>query len=500
MSIYDKYYPLGLGTARFPISNPNDETGIEESVKLVLCALEHGVNYIDTSYIYSAGMAQTVLRHAFAQTNRSYGVTLKVQYGQDKTADDAFKRVELQLGMMGIERAAFFVVWTIMSYDEFEKITQKGGIYDGALKLKDEGIVDHICFSTHAAPADIVRIIESDAFEGVTISYSPINSTSMQPVLNAALKHNIGVVVMNPLGGGLIPQNSNYFSFLRNESDKSTVHAALRYEAAQPAINIILSGCASQEQLKDSLRAFSDENTEPDYKRVERVNVKLKSALPAFCTGCRYCADNCPKSIQIPEFMQSYNMLQFEPSRLYNHEDPELLKNIHLFRRLVFDFGILPENSENPCVRCGQCEMKCTQKLSICDALDDIYSRIELTGCSKDAKKARLSEIFDGKNYNKVGFYPSGGYSNAVLNFYREFFGEPEFEILMFNSSPHLRGSMVGEYIIHSPYEIAELVPDAILVTSYQHGAAIFDSIKQYSDYGIDLLNLHKTNDVPWVW
>ncbi|GHV53616.1 hypothetical protein FACS1894216_11960 [Synergistales bacterium] len=500
MSIYANYFPLGLGTCRFPISASDDEEGVEKSVEIVLRALESGVNYIDTSYTYSAGMAQTVLRSAFTRTVKPYGVTVKSQYGQDKTSDDARTRVEYQLEKMGVDRAAFFVSWSIMSYEEFEKITQKGGIYDGAVKLKDEGIIDHICFSAHAAPSDIVRVIESGAFEGVTISYSPINSAGMRPVLDAAIKHGVGVAVMNPLGGGLIPQNSDYFSFLRNERDKSAVHAALRYAAAQPAINIVLSGCASIEQLEDSLSAIRGENAEPDEERAARVNSRLKSAMPSFCTGCRYCADSCPKNIPIPEFMQSYNMLRFEPSSLYNRNEPELLKNVHLLRKLVFDFQLLPENAMNPCIRCGQCERKCTQKLSVCDALDDIYNRIKLTGCSKEAMKARLEEILDGKAYKKIGLYPSGKPSNMFIELHREFFGEPRFEALCFDSNPLLTGTISSGLAVHAPSDIAELAPDAIIITSYTHTEAIYNALAKYHEQGVEIIKLYGENDVPWAW
>ena len=66
-------------------------------MELVIYALDCGVNYIDTSYTYSAGMAQTVLREAFAHSRKPFGVTVKIMRNMDKTADDARRRVELQL-------------------------------------------------------------------------------------------------------------------------------------------------------------------------------------------------------------------------------------------------------------------------------------------------------------------------------------------------------------------------------------------------------------------
>ena len=203
MTIYDSFFPLGLGTNRFIIKGSDDLEGIEKSVELVTAALNAGVQYVDVAHNYSRGMAQTICKQAFSKKLKfAPKVTVKSSYPTDKNSDGALRRVDSTLENLGLEKAFCFVCWSIFSYDEFLEITKKGGVYDGALKAKDQGLVEHICFSTHAAPADIIKILESKAFEGVTISFSVLNSSAMNQVLDCAERNNIGVVVMNPLGGG----------------------------------------------------------------------------------------------------------------------------------------------------------------------------------------------------------------------------------------------------------------------------------------------------------
>ena len=211
MSVFSGFFPLGLGTSRLPVSGPNDAEGLEQSVEIVLRALELGVNYVDVGHNYSAGMAPRVLKEAFRRTKRPFSTMVKVQYGEDRRADDALRRAELHLTAMGLERARFFTCWSIWSWEDFQRIMEPGGIYEGAVKLKAEGVVEHICASLHAPPADMIRMIESGAFEGVTVSYSLLNAAQMRPVLDAAKARNVGVAVMNPLGGGLIAQNRAFF-------------------------------------------------------------------------------------------------------------------------------------------------------------------------------------------------------------------------------------------------------------------------------------------------
>jgi predicted aldo/keto reductase-like oxidoreductase len=497
MGIFDGYFPLGLGTSRFPILGPDDTAGIEKSVDLVCHALDCGVNYIDTSYNYSAGMAQTVLKRAFARTQKQAGVTVKVMYDMDKTADDARRRAELQLNAMGVEKAAFFTCWTMMSYSEFKSIAQKGGIYDGALKLKNEGIVEHICFSTHAPPDDTIKIIESGAFEGMTISFSMLNaSPQVLQVLDAALKRNVDVAVMNPLGGGIIAQNPGFFAFARADNEESVVSAAMRFVKAHPSVKIVLSGVSSKSEFDENMIAFSGRNPEANGARFERV-MRQVGELRDFCAGCKYC-DGCPQDIPVSWLMQKRNTLLFGVSESYNRRDPKLVENLGIFRSHTGEW--IPDTPDNPCVRCGQCEARCTQKLKIIDAIDDTFDRAEKVGFSLDARKTRLSELLADKKYKKVGLYPNGGFANTIIELYNRFFGKPAFEWLQFNSDPKMWGQVSGGLPVYSPDRIQEIRPDIIIVCTYKYDSEIYENLRHHENNCVKIVKLHRENDVPWVF
>ncbi len=500
MSIFGKHFPLGLGTSRLPVSGPGDTEGIEKSIKLVHNALELGISYIDVGYNYSAGMAPLVLKEAFQNTVRPFSVTAKVMYGQDKTADDARRRIEQHLKTMGLEKVQYFTCWSIWNYDIFENIMKKGGIYEGALKLKDEGLVEHICCSLHASPEEIQKIVERKVFEGITISYSMLNAVNMRPVLDTAYANDIGVAIMNPLGGGVIARNQDYFSFACGANDDGhTVHAALRFVKAHLAVDIVLGGVNSIEELKDSLSVFSSPDPEPEKERLERVMGSI-SGLTGFCTGCKYC-EGCPQGIPTAAIMQARNTFLFEPPAIYNRKEPEeLLYNIHMFRSLFHEEGWLPETSENPCLECKKCEKQCTQKLEIIDAVADTYRRAGESYFTMEAHKERLKDLLYQKGYQKVGLYPNGGFSNLILRMYKEFFGEAEFEWLQFNSNPKMWGQIIDKRVVHSPSEIPELRPDLILICSYSYDNEIFESLRQYEKYGVRLEKLHREGEVPWVF
>lgn len=500
MSVFSSHFPLGLGTTRLPISGQYDKMGFEKSVDLVREAIEAGVDYIDVGYNYAAGMALPILREAFLQTSRPFAVTAKVMYGQDRTSDDARKKVDLYLNQMSLEKISYFTCWCIWSYADFEKVMGRGGLYEGALQLKQEGVVDHICGSLHCPPEDMIRIIESGVFEGITLSCSLLSAAMVHPVLDAAQKKGVGVAVMNPLGGGIIAQNPNYFSFACGEADQgNTVHAALRFAAAHPAVDIVLGGVNSQKELRDSLAVFSSPDPELPASRMKRV-LHQSSQQKGFCTGCQYC-EGCPKGIPTAAIMQARNALLFDPVADYNRQSPqELLYNIQIFRKLFFDSGWLPASGENPCIQCGHCERSCTQKLSIMDGVADIYRRADCSGYTEAAHQDRLKELLHGKKYRRVGLYPSGGFSSKVIEIYQKMYSNPEFEWFLFNSDIKIWGQQVDGYVVHAPADIPELNLDTILVCTYKYDKEIIDSLRPYEKLGIRIARLHTDEAVPWIF
>ena len=151
---------------------------------------------------------------------------------------------------------------------------------------------------------------------------------------------------------------------------------------SHPAVKVVVAGPSSVKELEEDVEAFTKDDAETGEERRKRVSISL-SALGDFCTGCCYC-EPCPKGIPIPLLMQSRNALLFEPPEGYRCTDTEVLKNIQVFKRLNFELSYLPETEDNPCVRCGECERRCTQRLPVMDCVSDMYERMRRSRYSKN--------------------------------------------------------------------------------------------------------------------
>jgi predicted aldo/keto reductase-like oxidoreductase len=488
---------LGVGTTRFPAKT---EADMEAAVRLILKAVEMGVNYIDTSHNYLGGKAEEIVGAALRRTDKEVCVTVKSNYANDRTAEECYDRIRASLSHIGIQKAAFFVIWSVFSYADFLKMTKPGSFYGGALRAKKEGIIEHICASLHCPVNDMIKIIESDLVEGITITYSPLNQRLMRTVLRRAAELNVGIVTMNTLGGGLIPQNPQYFSFLRQNGDRTVSQAALSFCYAHNEITTMLSGMASMDELKDNLDAVMRkiDSTEAE-KRIEAVDGAF-NGLKGYCTGCGYCTAGreCPAGIDTAAFMYSYNGLFFSggvPD--FRRSDERLLENIKICYRLKMSFNIMPDSSENPCLKCGKCEEKCTQKIPIIERLDEMYARFGESGYNKKHIINKITEAFD-KNYSTIALWPASIYTSFILGYVHEILPDLKARIFIFDKNEKLWGTHNHGIEVKNPAQIHQIKPDVIVITNYNYEADIYESIKHYEEDGIKIVKLHDKNDLPW--
>lgn len=352
---------IGFGGMRF---GKDDDYAAE----VVRHANARGINYFDTAPFYCDDRSEGIFGKAFKNMPGDFYVSTKSMIRKERTADEVRGRIELSLERLGVEKINFFHMWCIMDLEQYRNIMAPGGPYEGAMKAKAEGLVDHVVFSTHCTGKDIRTIIEDDVFEGVLLGYNVINHPFRQEGVKAALEHNVGVVTMNPLGGGLIPRYQDHFSFIRQEEEETTVQAALRFNASQPGITVVLSGMGSMEEVDENVEAVSRPLVVSNAKRQE-IESRLTEKLNTLCTNCQYCREKkCPSEIKMNHFMEAYNML------LLMGDEQEVLRQLDYYRQN----GDLKADDALPgeCIACGVCEALCTQKLPIIQRLDEVQKII----------------------------------------------------------------------------------------------------------------------------
>ncbi len=491
----EELYPIGLGTARFPFNSPETYSeDFENAVDLVLYALERGINYIDVGEGYSNGQAMAVLKEAFRRTSKDYHTTIKINcYNEKFTAEDYYKKALDILDKLGVEKTTYFLLWTLIDSKQFHHAIEKDSLYEAALRLKREGKIDHIGTSVHMKYDEIKEVIESGLFEFVLVSYHLLNFIDMQPVLDCALEHNVDILVMNPLYGGLIPQSEELFKYAKTEDDKTVTQAAIRAVLAHPAVKCVLAGASNKEQLDGYLSAVTETFSEDERnKRLQWLRKNIHDS-GTFCSYCRYCID-CPKKIRVPELMNASNIFSLQKGKIEGAA-------VKAFFRLLHEkFNVDFESGENPCVKCGRCEKRCTQHLNIINTIQGIYDLVAETQYDMASRKRRFEELLGNGQYKRVGFWPASLGTKKILDIYRKVCGEPRFEVYLFDTNTEFRGKERMGYIVRGKEDIIPLNVDCILITSYNYRKNIHEQLLDIQEKGVEVKELYREGDMDWWW
>lgn len=230
-------------------------------------------------------------------------------------------------------------------------------IYGFFEDAKREGLIRNIVFSSHMQGDDIETVVASGKFKGMLIGYNALNYRFRQSGIEAAYQNGMGVVVMNPLGGGMIPANPEAFAYLAEGTDLTVPQAALRFVASHREITVTLAGCTTKEHIDDAVKAVEGLEEKPAQEIVKEYEGRGVT-LNDLCTGCSYCK-GCPNEIPIPKYMDAYNhmILTGEKSSIQD--------------RMSNHWGITKEKAAE-CIACGKCEDQCTQHLPIIERLREI--------------------------------------------------------------------------------------------------------------------------------
>jgi predicted aldo/keto reductase-like oxidoreductase len=364
-----KVGPVSIGAMRLPA----DEG---QAVSLLRQAVDGGMVYIDTSRGYADSEIKVgkALKDGYREkvilSTKCSPWILKVEPGDDHSADCTYKRIVESMQRLDVEALDFYQIWNIDSPERYEQATGKGGMLDGIRRAMDEGLVRHTGFTTHDTPQNVSRYIdEVDWCEAILFTYNMLDRQYGE-VITKAHEKGIATIVMNPIGGGMLAEDSPVVKTAVRKAVGSNdiTEVAHRYLAGNENVDTILCGISKPSDITSTLANYARGPLTPDeIAAIERAMNDLTSKNMGFCTVCKYCLP-CPKDIDIPAMMNvSYlaNLLQV-PRKA----------------RDKYNWAINQNNSErsaapSACVECGRCELKCTQRLHIIRELKRVSEQFE---------------------------------------------------------------------------------------------------------------------------
>ncbi len=393
----DKVSLLGYGCMRWPrVKNPEKGENVcdQEAVnELVDYAIEHGVNYFDTSPAYMQGWSERTMGEALKRHPRDsfYIATKMSNFNKASWSFESSKQIyENSLKYLQVDYIDYMLLH-VVGNNTMPRFVDNG-ILDFLMKERDAGRIRNLGFSFHGDVKDFDYMLANHDkykwdFVQIQLNYldwdyaNKINKKNVNAeyLYGELHKRKIPVVIMEPLLGGRLASVPEYMAdkYKKAEPNKSIASWAFRYAGNFPDVICVLSGMTYLEHLQDNLKSFSP------HQPLSKENLELLdesarlimeyNAIP--CNDCKYCMP-CPEGLDIPAILLHYNKCIFEENVIADPNDPRYAKARREFL-IGYDRSVPKLRQVNRCIGCGVCIPHCPQGIDIVKELHKIDKYVE---------------------------------------------------------------------------------------------------------------------------
>lgn len=350
---------LGYGCMRF--TKKGRAIDLEKAEKEILRAIELGVNYFDTAYVYPGNeeaLGKIIQRNP--QIREKMYIATKLPQYIIKNLDQVNKIFEEELKRLNTDHIDYYLMHMFTDVAGWENI-KKLGIENWINEKKASGQIKQIGFSFHGNTEMFLKVLEAYDWDFCQIQYNYLDEHTQagKKGLLAAHQKGIPVIIMEPLRGGklvnMLPQKA-IAAIEANPVKRSPAEWAFRWLWNQKEVSVVLSGMNSIEMLEENARVASDVKedafTEADFKMIEEIKTAINENMIVGCTACNYCMP-CPKKVDIPSAFYYLNQSALIGKWKARFEYSQVV-------------GLRKDSSlPNQCIGCGKCESHCPQKIQI---------------------------------------------------------------------------------------------------------------------------------------
>lgn len=361
---------LGYGCMRFTKKGGNVD--LEKAEREVLAAIEAGVNYLDTAYVYAGN--EVAVGEILARTNTRDKVYLatKLPHYLIKSIDGVEKMFREELRRLQTDHIDYYLMHMLTDIPTWERL-KKLGMEQWIEGKLASGEILNIGFSYHGNTEMFQKLVDAYDWDFCQIQYNYMDEHSQAGVegLRYANKKGLPVIIMEPLRGGrlvnLLPESAKEL-FERDEEKRTPAELALKWLYDQPEVTCVLSGMNSLEMVEQNVKTACESPvgclTESDRRLIEQVKEEIAKKVKVGCTGCGYCMP-CPRGVDIPGTFRCYNAMYSEGKQGGRKEYLQCTA----FRK--------DTSSASQCISCGKCETHCPQQIPIRKELKQAAKELE---------------------------------------------------------------------------------------------------------------------------
>lgn len=379
----DKVSILGYGCMRWPMikdEEGNDIVDQEAVNRLVDHALEHGVNYFDTSPVYLQGQSEQATGIALKRHPReSYFLATKLSNFSNYTRENSMLMYKKSFENLQTDYFDYYLLHSIGGggVEAFNRRYVDNGMIDFLMEERKAGRIRNLGFSFHGDKDSFdafMQMHEKYHWDFVQIQLNYVDwkhaggrNTNAEYLQAELDKRGIPSVIMEPLLGGRLAKVPQHIAdrLKEREPQRSVASWAFRFAGTHPGVLCVLSGMTYMEHLQDNLSSYSPlvPLSEKDLEFLEETAVLMQEYPTIPCNDCKYCMP-CPYGIDIPAILLHYNKC-VNAGEIAGSTASENYKKARRAYLVSYDRAVPKLRQAARCIGCGQCTSHCPQSIDI---------------------------------------------------------------------------------------------------------------------------------------
>ncbi len=361
---------LGFGCMRF--QSKMGKIDFDEAEREIMAAIDGGVNYFDTAYIYPG--SEALIGEIFEKNNvrDKVNIATKLPHYLIKNREGLDKLFSEELARLRTDHVDYYFMHMLTDIDAWNRMIGLG-ILEWIDEKKKSGAIRQVGFSYHGNTDMFIKLVDAYNWDFCMIQYNYMDEHSQagRRGLKYANSKGLPVMIMEPLRGGRLvnrlPEDAKKI-FENYKKQHSPAQWAFKWLWNQPEVTVVLSGMNSMEMVKDNIEnastSFVGELSKEDEDMLQSVVKSINAKMKVGCTGCGYCMP-CPKNVDIPGAFAHYNRKYAEGWF------PAMKEHIMCTALRKTPTSILN------CVGCGKCEKHCPQNIPIREKLEEAKKELE---------------------------------------------------------------------------------------------------------------------------
>ncbi len=361
---------LGFGCMRF--QSKMGKIDFDEAEREIMAAIEGGVNYFDTAYIYPG--SEALIGEIFEKNNvrDKVNIATKLPHYLIKSREGLDKLFDEELRRLRTDHVDYYFMHMLTDIDAWNRMINLG-ILEWIDEKKKSGAIRQVGFSYHGNTDMFIKLVDAYNWDFCMIQYNYMDEHSQagRRGLQYASSKGLPVMIMEPLRGGRLvnrlPEDAKKI-FSNYKKQHSPARWAFKWLWNQPEVTVVLSGMNSMEMVKDNIEnassSYVGELSKEDEDMLQSVVKAINAKMKVGCTGCGYCMP-CPKNVDIPGAFAHYNRKYAEGWF------PAMKEHVMCTALRKTPTSILN------CVGCGKCEKHCPQNIPIREKLEEAKKELE---------------------------------------------------------------------------------------------------------------------------